>query len=101
MRHIAADAIGRAAFALLAARQLLLGYAALADSAPPGALVDALMIAAAVLITVSGAGPAPKSRRLVAAGMFVVVCVMAFGARSYADALLGKRSVLSPGSICQ
>jgi hypothetical protein len=94
------EPVGRAAFAVLAAQHLLLAYAALAGGGPNRVLVNVLMIVAAMLMTVSGARSAPKSRRLVAAAVFVAMFVAALGTRSYANILLGNSSVLGSSAIC-
>jgi hypothetical protein len=95
------DAVGRAAFALMALQYLLLTFSAVSGVAQNPLVLSTLMTTAMVLLAIAGARAVPQSRRVVAAAVFVVMFVVGLGARSFAVGLSGQRSVLNQSAICQ
>jgi hypothetical protein len=94
------EPVGRLAFVVMAVQQALLSYAAISTAAPNRVVVGALWVVFAALITASGARFGRKQRVVIASTVFVAMFLFSWGARYYADVVLGRRSVLRPSPIC-
>jgi hypothetical protein len=94
------EPFGRLAWLTVAARQGYLAYAAAVGVVPNRVIAGTLLVAFAVLLTVSGARNTPRWF-LVAGKAFVVVFMFVWAAQYYANGLAGTRSVVRSSPICR
>ncbi len=88
------EQLGRMGWAVFALHHGIQALLVLFDGRMSSLWSAGLITLFAGLITASGARDASRRMLLLAGGVFVAACVAAFGARYYADELLGKHSVI-------
>ncbi len=94
------ESLGRVAMLVFAVHQGILAYASISGTRLNSVAMTMLITAFAALLTASGARDGTARRFVMAGSAFVAMVVFSFGARYYADVLLGNHSVVSSGPIC-
>ena len=95
------EPMGRAAFLAFAVSQAVLAYADLSATTPNHLLVGIPLVLFALLLGASGARHArPRRVVMIASVAFVAMFLFSWGARHYADVLIGRNSVLRSSPIC-
>jgi hypothetical protein len=93
------EPLARVAMLIFAVHHGLLTYASISGAGLNSVTMTVLIAVFAALLTASGARDGTARRFVIAGSGFVAMVVFSFGARYYADVLLGNHSVLS-GPIC-
>jgi hypothetical protein len=94
------DPLGRLAMLVWAVHHGISAYASISGFRLSSVAMTASITTFAALLTASGARDGTTRRFVLAGGAFVAMLLFSFGARYYADVLLGSHSVVSSGPIC-
>jgi hypothetical protein len=95
------ERIVRLAFGALFVEQAILAYADLSATTPNSFLVGIPLIAFALFMGAAGASQVrPRRVAMIASAAFVAMFLLSWGARYYADVVIGRHSIVRSSPIC-